>query len=460
MTLRRRILLLATGLTALVLVLFAVPLAIALKQSASDRVVRETEYVGQGVADYLSTGSYTDAQISDYVARVNSRTDAAVTVLRADGTSIGAALPEGAPEAPGDKDGDGDGPADSDQDSDGQIGRVSMPGVQRAADGWIVDIRATSSSGRALVRAYVDDEAVDHEVYERWGVIAGGAFVLLLISALGAEIVSRRLTRPLVSTAQTAGELASGRLDARSPVSGAREIAEVSTALNVLADRIEGLLESERETIADLSHRLRTPMTAIRLDVEALPDTERSRELARHVAVLERTLTAVIRHARLPQADRDDRRCEARGVLVDRTDFWQPLVEDQGRELTLDLAVGATEVACTPDELAAALDALIENVIAHTPEGSPLRVMLVSTGDGCRIDVIDRGPGIPLGATRRGRSDRGSTGLGLDIARSCAESTGGRLDVLSNDDGSHTVRLDLHSPHAQATHAQPPHIVI
>lgn len=461
MTLRRRILLLATGLTALVLVLFAVPLAIALKQSASDRVVRETEYVGQGVADYLSTGPYTDAQVSEYVDRVNSRTDAAVTVLRPDGTAIGAQLPTDAPQAPGgDKDGDGDGPSDLDGDGDGEIGRVSTPGVQRAADGWIVDIRATSSSGRALVRAYVGDEAVDREVYERWGVIAAGAFVLLLISAIGAEIVSRRLTRPLVATALTAGELGAGRLDARAPVSGAREIAEVSSALNVLADRIEGLLASERETIADLSHRLRTPMTAIRLDVEALPDSERSRELARHVAVLERTLTAVIRHARLPHADRDDRRCEARDVVVDRTDFWQPLVEDQGRELTLDLADGATEVACTSDELAAAVDALIENVIAHTPEGSPLRVVLTPTADGCRIDVVDRGPGIPLGATRRGRSDRGSTGLGLDIARSCAESTGGRLDVLSNDDGSHTVRLDLHAPHAHPPHAQPPHIVI
>ncbi|WP_346007052.1 HAMP domain-containing sensor histidine kinase [Janibacter terrae] len=101
------------------------------------------------------------------------------------------------------------------------------------------------------------------------------------------------------------------------------------------------------------------------------------------------------------------------------------------------------DVACTSEELSEALDALIENVIAHTPEDSPLHVAVAGTSDGCRVDVTDRGPGIPLGATRRGRSDRGSSGLGLDIARSCAESTGGRMEVLSDDDGSHTVRLVL-----------------
>lgn len=444
MTLRARILMLATGLTALVLVLFAVPLAIAFKQSASDRVVRETEYVAQGVADYLSTGAYSDRQITEYVQRVNDRADAAITVLLPDGAAVGSALPDHVPRPPGryDDDGDGDAGRGGDGDAD-NLGSVSRSTVQKGADGWIVDIRASSPSGRALVRAYVGDETVDHEIYERWAVIGGGAALLLALSAGCAEVVSRRLTRPLVATADTAAELGAGRLDARAPVGGAREVAQVSEALNTLAGRIEDLLASERETMADLSHRLRTPMTAIRLDVEALPDSESARALARHVAVLERTLTAVIAHARLPQVDRDNRRCDVRPVVADRTAFWTPLAEDQGRAVTLEVDDDLVDVACTPDELAAALDALIENVIAHTPEDSPLGVTVRRTEQGCRIDVVDRGPGIPLGATRRGRSDRGSSGLGLDIARSCAESTGGSMDVLSDDDGSNTVRLNL-----------------
>ncbi|VXC13012.1 HAMP domain-containing sensor histidine kinase [Aeromicrobium sp. 9AM] len=446
MTLRRRILMLATGLTALVLILFAVPLAIAFKQSASDRVVRETQYLAQGVADYLSTGSYSAAQITEYVARVNSRTDAAITVMLPDGSAIGATLPDDAPRAP-----DGSEPKrDHDDDHDGDnddLGTVSVSSLQQTRHGRIINIQSNSASGRALVRAYVDDSTVDHEVYERWAVIGGGAVLLLMLSAVGAEIVTRRLTRPLVATARTAGELGAGRLNARAPVSGAREIAEVSTALNTLAERIEELLASERETIADLSHRLRTPMTAIRLDVEALPDSEQSRELARHIAVLDRTLTAVIRHARLPQADRDHRHCDAHQVVSDRVAFWTPLAEDQGRLVSVDNdETDAVDVACTADELSAALDALIENVIAHTPEDSPLHVAVKRTPQGCQIDVVDRGPGLPPGATHRGRSDRGSSGLGLDIARSCAEATGGQLDVVTNDDGSNTVRLTLLAP--------------
>lgn len=443
MTLRRRILLLATGLTAVVLVLFAVPLAIALKQSASDRVVRETEYVTQGVADYLSTNAYTETQARKYIDRVNQRTDTAVMVMLPGGKSVGAVLPDDVSETPGDGYGDGD----HDQDQD-DLGKVTTPRVERTSGGWVVDIQASSTSGRALVRGYVDEKAVDQEVYERWSFIAAGSIALLVFSAAGAEFVSRRLTRPLVATAATASQLSAGRLDARAPVKGAQEIAQVSTALNELADRIELLLASERETIADLSHRLRTPMTAIRLDVEALPDSDRARELARHVAVLERTLTAVIEHARLPQQERDSRHCDARDVVLERVGFWTPLAEDQDRRVTLEVPDDPIEVGCTSDELAAALDALIENVIAHTSEGSPLALTMISTESGGQIDVIDEGPGIPLGATRRGRSDRGSSGLGLDIARSCAESTGGRLDVLANDDGTHTVRLILQAPHS------------
>lgn len=443
MTLRRRILLLATGLTALVLVLFAVPLAIALKTSASDRVVRESEYVTQGVADYLSTNTYTQTQISQYVERVNSRTDTAVTVFLPGDVTVGATLPDDAPDAPGDR-----GDKDNDDGDHDDLGPVTVPQVQRASDGWIIDIRATSTSGRALVRGYIGDSAVDHEVTERWTLVGGGALALLVLAVIGAEIVSRRLTWPLVATASAASQLSAGNLDARAPVEGAREIAQVSTALNELADRIEGLLESERETIADLSHRLRTPMTAIRLDVEALPDSDRAQELARHVSVLERTLTEVIRHARLPQQERYERQTDARAVAIDRVRFWEPLAEEQGREVLLTEPDREVAVGCTTESLASALDALLENVIAHTPEGSPLAVTVTATEDGGQIDVTDRGPGIPLGATRRGRSDRGSSGLGLDIARTCAESTGGRLEVLANDDGSNTVRLVLQAPHS------------
>lgn len=445
-----RILALSTGLTAIVLILFAVPLAIILQQSATDRAIRDSEYVAQGVADYLSAGNFTQTQAEDYVLRVNKRSASHITVLLPGDVAIGAALPADAPRAPqGErKEAGNDGNSDGDGDND-DLGAVDPPRTKRLGDGWLIDVQATSRTGRALVRGFVGEDVVRQEVLDRWAWVGGGAVALLVLSAAGAELVSRRLTRPLVATASTASALSSGVLDARAPLGGAREISQVSTALNQLADRIEGLLASERETIADLSHRLRTPMTAIRLDVEALPDSEKSRDLARHVAQLERTLTTVISNARLPQRGNGLRHCNATDVVRDRVAFWSPLAEDQGRDVSVALPDHPVDVSCSPDDLAAAVDALLENVIAHTPEGTALQVELSDGADQAVLEIIDHGDGIPLGSSHRGRSDRGSTGLGLDIARSCAESSGGSLDIRRGSDGTNIVRMLLQHPHSR-----------
>lgn len=444
MTLRMRILALSTGLTAVVLILFAVPLAIALKGSATDRAIRESEYVTQGVADYLSTGNYSQKQCEDFVKRVNERSGTQVTVLLPGGTTVGASMPADAPVVPTGKPHQPDGDGDRDD-----LGAVTQPKTMKLNEGWMIDIQASNQAGHALVRGFVGEDVIRHQVFERWAWVGGGALALLALSAVGAELVSRRLTGPLESTASTATALSSGDLDARAPIGGAREISQVSTALNQLADRIEDLLASERETIADLSHRLRTPMTAIRLDVEALPDSDKSRELARHVAQLERTLTTVISNARLPQKGAAQRRCDSVHVVGDRVAFWTPLAEDQGRAVSVSLPDHAVEVSCSPDDLGAAVDALLENVIAHTPEGTSIRVDLTDGTDQATLAITDYGDGIPLGSSHRGRSDRGSSGLGLDIARNCAESTGGSLDVSRGADGSNVVRMNLKHPHSR-----------
>jgi len=223
----------------------------------------------------------------------------------------------------------------------------------------------------------------------------------------------------------------------------------VSAALNRLAGRIDDLLAAERETVADLSHRLRTPLTAVRLDVEGLPASERTEELESHLDHLERTLTAVIRAARRPEREGVRPRCDATEVLRERVDFWRPLAEDQDRSVELDLPAAPVAVRSAADDLRAAIDALLENCIAHTPDGVAIAVVLRDPDPEhpqlVRVDVRDRGPGIPEGAVHRGRSDRGSTGLGLDIARACAEASGGRIEVLG-EDGWSVVRLQLGRP--------------
>ena len=146
----------------------------------------------------------------------------------------------------------------------------------------------------------------------------------------------------------------------------------MAAALNQLADRIGDLLAAERETVADLSHRLRTPLTALRLDVEALPDSPASRELADDVSALERTLTAVIRAARRPEREGFLASCDATAVVAARIAFWTPLAEEQGRRVTLQAPPGPVAVRCSSDDLSSAVDALVENVFSHTPDGTAL----------------------------------------------------------------------------------------
>jgi signal transduction histidine kinase len=116
-------------------------------------------------------------------------------------------------------------------------------------------------------------------------------------------------------------------------------------------------------------------------------------------------------------------------VVAERVAFWSPLAEDQGRPVEVSLPDRPLAVRCGAEDLSAAVDALLENVIAHTPEGSALAIRLVAEDPGAVLQVLDNGPGIPATAAIRGRSDRGSTGLGLSIARRSAEASGGSMEV-------------------------------
>lgn len=450
MSLRTRILGLTVGVAAAVLTLFSVPLVLLLQQSATEQARQNATDVAQGVADYVSTGSVDSEAMRDYVDRVNDRDDAVpVQVVQADGGSIGTQLPgldETDPDGDGRRVGDGmDGDGDDDH-SYGELRPTSDPQVRAVEGGELVLIQVSSTDGPVTVAAFASDSAARQTVEKRLLQLGGAALVLLLAAAGAGELVARRLVRHLTAAAETADQLSEGDLMARVPDEGPEEVRRVGAALNRLAGRIDELLVAERETVADLSHRLRTPLSAVRLDVESLPDSDRKTELEQHLAQLERTLTAVIHAARRPQREGAAPSCDATAVTRDRYEFWAPLAEDQGRDITLSVPSGRVEVRCAEVDLAAALDALLENAVAHTPEGTAIAVVLAVGEDGmARLEVRDRGPGVPPNAVRRGRSDRGSTGLGLDIARACAEASGGRLELVSVD-GWSAVRILLGGP--------------
>ncbi len=443
---RRRILLLVVGMTTLVVLAFAIPIAVLTHSAVAQRAEQATIDQANSVALSLRSDNQTHAEIRSYLSSVSSRYGRPTWVTLSDGSVLGTphagavVADHGANRPPGGADNHdaGGGPQGT---PDAQLQSVS--GGQVAT---VTTHGPGEDSGSYLVQVFLSDHARHAGEAKWWALLVGGSVGLLLIGVVAGELLTRRIVRPLTRTAQTAHQLSVGDTAARAPTQGPREIAEVGTALNRLADRIDELIAEERETVADLSHRLRTPLTALRLDAEALRDPVEAERVGAHVSVVERTLTAVIHAARRPQREGRLPSCDATAVVGHRVQFWYALAEDQNRVEKIQLPQHPVPVRASADDLASATDALLENVFAHTPEGVSFAVHLEPTADGARLEISDDGPGLPDDGLFRGRSDRGSTGLGLDIARRCAESGGGSMILGRSASGGARITLLLRQP--------------
>jgi signal transduction histidine kinase len=441
---RRRILLLVAGVTTAVVLAFAIPVGVLLNSAVAQRVERASLDQAEQAAGTVREGTRSVSSITAYVTSVSRSTGRPMTVTTPDGQVIGDSeeMPsEPLPARPGGGPGDrGPGGGGGGPDNLPQATLHSVPGGQEA------EVFVQTNDGTYAVRVFVSNSALHAGVGKWWALLIGGSAGLLLLGIVAGEVLTRRIVRPLTRTAETAHLLATGDTSARAPTDGPREVADVGSALNRLADRIDELIAEERETVADLSHRLRTPLTVLRLDVEALQDPAEAERLSNRVGAVERTLTSVIHAARRPQREGRIPACDASAVVRERVTFWSALADDQGRRYRLELPDTPLPVRSSADDLAAALDALLENVIAHTDEGVAFAVRLWQADGRVHLEVSDDGPGIAEEALLRGRSDRGSTGLGLDIARRCAEAGGGSMSVGRGATGGAVVTLHLSVP--------------
>ncbi|SFE73700.1 sensor histidine kinase [Blastococcus tunisiensis] len=327
---------------------------------------------------------------------------------------------------------------------------VPMPsGAERieSEDGILLLQPVQRADGSALVEVFVPADTLRAGVTRTWVVLAALGAVLLLLALVVADRLARTMTRPVTDLATTARRLGSGDLAARAVPSGPVEVRGVAAAVNRLAERIGELLDAEREGAADLAHRLRTPLTALRLDVEGLPEPQRERLLG-DVDAVSRGIDEVISEARRSVREGIGAGCDATAVVGERVHFWSVLAEEEGRPLEVDLPAVPAPVRVSAPDLRAAVDALLGNVFAHTPEGTSMSVTVrAATAGGARLVVSDTGPGMPEDAVDRGRSGTGSTGLGLDIVRRTAEGSGGGLRITSSGSGT-AVTMELGPPPA------------
>ena len=429
---RGRLVVLTGAVAAMVVIAFLVPLAFLVRDLARDRALSTAERNAQIVAQNLSLVSADDAaRIEALLAAVGARSEEDLSVVQPDGIVLGPAVSNNTL-------------VEVSNNTLIERARLGESITSSVPGGAAIVVPVVQAQGSALVvYSFVPSAVLRENV---WSVIAllGVVGVLLIaIAIVVADRMGRSLVQPVLELSEAAHGVSQGDLTSRVTPAGPPELKEVGSAFNRLVERIGTLLSSERESVADLAHRLRTPLTALRLDVETLADPTTAATLQEDVDALERTVDFVISEARRPVREGAGSITDLGVVAADRAEFWRALAEDQGRSCRVSIEPGAHPVAVNATDLGAAIDALIGNVFDHTEEGTGLGVVVASAGQGVRLLVLDEGDGFSdLSVADRGTSTRQSTGLGLDIARRTVEAAGGTMS-LPVDPGGGRVVLDF-----------------
>lgn len=419
---RRRLALLSLAITTLVVIALMVPLGLLVRRQAAQTAQVEAELSARSTAGLvaLSAALGIEADPSS-VANAIGELPAGQVVYLPDGTVIG-------DPAPG-------------QGSQVEVAlATSASSAAEVEGGWELAVPVVAPDGVAVVSAFVTDGQLTSGVWRAWGLLALLGVLIIGAAVAVADRLGRRLVAPITELASTAQRLGEGDLDARVTISPPEEIEELGRSFNWLADRLVALLAEEREGVADLSHRLRTPLTALRLQADGVADPESREALVAQVERLEHAVDQLIDEARRERS-RAPGVSDLGAVVSGRAGFWRVLAEEQGRRLTVSVPDDPVRIAQPEDMVAAVVDTLIENVFSHTPEGTDFSVS-VAGGPRPLLEISDSGPGFRTpAAVGRGVSGAGSTGLGLDIARRTAESSGGALELDDRPGGGAVVRV-------------------
>ena len=431
---RRQLTLLVAATTSVVILAFLLPTAVLLSRLAEASALNDAQVRTQSLVPLVAGAE--PGEEGEFTASVDN--------VAAEGYPVTVFLPDGRVVGTG-------------------SAAAADPEIAEAATRRVASIEhytAAGSSGKrllqpvirpdgtAVIRVLVPHERLSQGVHTAWLVLALLGLGLFALSLVVADWMARALTRPITALATAAAALEQGQLSTRVQPGGPPEISAVGAELNRLAARIGELLKAERETVADLSHRLRTPVTVLRLDAESLSDPDDRDRMGTDVDELMRHIDAVITAARRPVREALTARCDAADVVRSRTDFWSVLAEEQHRHVEVDVPLTSVPVRLHADDLAAAVDALLGNIFSHTPEETAFAVRLSAHVSGGAVLVVsDDGPGLPdESALLRGQSSAGSTGLGIDIARGTAEASGGRMEISSHPGSGTRVTLHLGPP--------------
>ena len=321
---------------------------------------------------------------------------------------------------------------------------------------------ATQTSGPDAVILLRTTSSVSSDSRPFWFALASAGALGSLLAAAVAAVLARGIAGPVVRVARGSSGLAAGENPQRLPIAGARELRELATSFNTMADQLTRAREAERSFLLSVSHELKTPLTAIRGYAEGLEEGMLTPEHAVSVirteaARLERLIADLLHLARLNR-----QRFDIHPTTVDLAEIARESAarhaaraRDLGVQIHLEDRSTAPAKA-DPDRLLQALSNLIENALRCTPPGG--RVTLAASAG--KLTVTDTGPGIAREALpraferfflyRRHNGDRVvGTGLGLAIVRELAQAMGGDVEVRSPPGAGAAFTIQLPLPPAE-----------
>lgn len=271
------------------------------------------------------------------------------------------------------------------------------------------------------------------------------ATVATLVTSAGAALVARRVVRPLSDLTAAASLVARGGSAPRVAENGPDDVRNAAVAFNHMTEKVTRTLESQRHLLSAVGHDLRTPITAMRINLEFVEEEELRERLQQNLDELQALTEQVLAAAR--GAGAEGKRNVDLSALVESLCAD---LDDLGEPVTYQTHSPAP-VSCRPNEIRRAVRNLVENAVAY---GVRADVQIATSGDGYDIVIEDEGPGIPedehirvfepfvrLESSRNAAT--GGTGLGLTLAKAIAEGHGGAIMLENRRNGGLRARMHL-----------------
>ncbi|MGW0713025.1 HAMP domain-containing sensor histidine kinase [Streptomyces sp. NPDC002643] len=331
---------------------------------------------------------------------------------------------------------------------------ITVPAHERTADGKETDEVV------GAVRIVFSTDHLTYRLWTIWGFRAALAVLVLVAAAVIGVFAARRLTAPLRQLNEMASKMSDGDLKARSAVTGPQETQTLARTLNQASERLDTLIASQRIFVADASHQLRTPLTALRLSLDNIADGVDDEFVREDV---EQATAEVVRMSRLVNGLLVLARAEAkvsaaeplslREVIDERLDVWRPAADERGVTITLrGSADGRLLVLASPGHLEQVLDNVLSNALEVSPDGATITVLVEPRGDEVVLSVLDEGPGMSDAEKSRafdrfwrgqGLTGKSGSGLGLAVVKQLVTDDGGTVALKDAPRGGLCVALTL-----------------